>query len=108
MYARTCLSKSASNTTDLHTIKHVLRHHSLDINQPVHTFSLLPSKTMPEELCLMAVAWAITIVKRKNWKNKNRRKKWSFKTGTITSWKPTGRVKTYPITSKIRNLYSSV
>jgi hypothetical protein len=44
MYARTCLSKSASNTTDLHTIEHVLRHHSLDINQPVHTFSLLPSK----------------------------------------------------------------
>jgi hypothetical protein len=76
MYARICLSKSASNTTDLHTIKHVLRHHSLDINQPVHMFSLLPSKTMSEELCLMAVACAITIVKQKYWKNKNRRKKW--------------------------------
>jgi hypothetical protein len=70
MYACTCLSKSASNTTDLHTIKHVLRHHSLDISQPVHTFSLLPSKMMSEELCLIAVACAITIVKQKYWKNK--------------------------------------
>jgi hypothetical protein len=31
---------------------------------------------MSEELCLMAVACAITIVKQKYWKNKNRRKKW--------------------------------
>jgi hypothetical protein len=39
MYARTCLSKSASNTTDLHTIKHVLRHHSLDQRWPTFLFS---------------------------------------------------------------------
>jgi hypothetical protein len=50
-------------------------HHSLDINPPVRMSSLLPSKTMSEELCLMAVACAITIVKQKYRKNKNRRKK---------------------------------